>query len=397
MRSASLLALLLPALLVRAHGPDPSDVSLYRRNNLLERAAIQKRCGATLYGIHKRRLARRGAQGPVRRQEPGPAALCSMTPELTEGPYHVNNELYRQNVTDGEPGVPLTLHVTFMDVATCEVAPNLWMEIWAANTTGFYSGFTAASLAAGQGGGGGGPPPDGSMSGGPPGQSGGPPTGTGTGTGSASGAAATTSLSPLSGADSASDDGSPVRGNNATDQLTFLRGVTQANELGEATMYTIVPGWYTGRAVHIHIRVFNGSSVADNGTFISSSGTAHHTGQLFFKQTLLDDIAKLSPYTLNPVAYANATTNEQDGIYPYAGIGGYDPDLETEQLGDDLADGLEGHIVITINGSYISPEVATAYYTGADSNSNSNGTDDDSASGTGANAARRRWSLMGFY
>ncbi|EJD35115.1 aromatic compound dioxygenase [Auricularia subglabra TFB-10046 SS5] len=382
----SLLPLLVPALLVRGHGPDPDDVALYRRTNLLERDAIQKRCGATLYGIHKRRLARRGAQGPARRAEPSPAALCSMTPELTEGPYHVNNELFRQNVTDGEPGVPLTLHVTFMDVATCEVAPNLWMEIWAANTTGFYSGFTAASLAAGQGGGG--PPPGGSMPGGPA-----PPTGTG----SSSGAAATTSLSPLSGADSATDDGSPVRGNNATDQLTFLRGVTQADGQGEATMYTIVPGWYTGRAVHIHIRVFNGSSVADNGTFISSSGTAHHTGQLFFKQELLDDIAKLPPYTLNPVAYENSTTNEQDGIYPYAGIGGYDPDLETELLGDDLAGGLEGHIVITINGSYVSPEVATAYYTGDGEGASNETGSDGSTGGSGTSAARRRWSLMGFY
>ncbi|EJD41959.1 hypothetical protein AURDEDRAFT_168952 [Auricularia subglabra TFB-10046 SS5] len=272
-----------------------------------------------------------------------------MTPELPEGPYHVSNELFRQNVTDSEPGVPLTLHVTFMDVAT---------------TTGFYSGFTATFLAAGQGGGMGGPPLDGSMSGGAP------PTGTG----SSSGAAATRSLGPLSGADSPADDGRPPQQQRDGAAHVPVRR-HPADAQGEATMYTIVPGWYTRRAVHIHIRVFNGSFI------------------LFFKPALLDDIAKLPPHTLNPVVYANLTTDELDGIYLYAGIGDCrslsapvvvltrasfffpfcfpaaslistrssladDLVLETEQLGDDLTNGLEGHIVITINTCVCSPSSA---------------------------------------
>ncbi|KZV92816.1 hypothetical protein EXIGLDRAFT_768645 [Exidia glandulosa HHB12029] len=112
---------------------------------------------------------------------------------------------------------------------------------------------------------------------------------------------------------------------------------------------------------------------------------------------LLDDIAKLAPYTQNPLAYANATTNEEDGIYPYSSIGGYDPDLETEMLGDDLSDGLEGHIVITINGSYVSPEVATAYYNPSSNGTDSSSNSTDTSSDSGTSAARRQFSLFGFF
>lgn len=214
------------------------------------------------------------------------------------------------------------------------------------SATGFYSGFVIASSNAG--GGGGGPPGGGNGTGGPPGggfPGAGGPSGTASPsrTGTTSGAASTTTslctpfpripslyssrilLAPLSGADSGGRGGG---GQNATDNLTFLRGVTQADDKGEATMYTLVPGtpraasalcvltpalgWYTGRAVHIHIRgasrdsrdcarpealaVFNGSSVADNGTFISSSGVAHHTGQVFFSASLLSFSLRPAPH-----------------------------------------------------------------------------------------------------
>ena len=42
---------------------------------------------------------------------------------------------------------------------------------------------------------------------------------------------------------------------NATDNLTWLRGIAQTNEEGIAEFTTVVPGWYPGRAAHIHIKV----------------------------------------------------------------------------------------------------------------------------------------------
>jgi protocatechuate 3,4-dioxygenase beta subunit len=43
---------------------------------------------------------------------------------------------------------------------------------------------------------------------------------------------------------------------------TYLRGIQTTNSNGEVTFTTIYPGWYQGRATHIHVEVVrNGSSV----------------------------------------------------------------------------------------------------------------------------------------
>ena len=43
---------------------------------------------------------------------------------------------------------------------------------------------------------------------------------------------------------------------------TFLRGIQTTNAAGEATFTPIYPGWYSGRATHIHLEVtINGSTV----------------------------------------------------------------------------------------------------------------------------------------
>ncbi|KAH7091821.1 aromatic compound dioxygenase [Auriculariales sp. MPI-PUGE-AT-0066] len=330
---------------VLGHGDhdEPADTALFRRSNLNEHRDIHKRCESTLQFIQKRRLARRGLVGPETRDEDiTPAALCTMVGQTTEGPYYVNNELFRDDVTDGQEGVPLQLKLTIMDVETCDILPNAFVEIWSTNSTGSYSGFTLA-------GGGGGPPGGGNPP--PP-----PPTSTDT-----TSSTSTTTMGPFDGADTPGGGGPP--GQNATDNLTFMRGVTQADDNGEAIFYANVPGWYQGRAVHIHIRVFENSTVADNGTFVSASGTLHHTGQLYFEQELVDNVATLPPYSTNSLPYENATRNDEDGIYPFSTYGGYNPNLATTLLGETLDEGILGEIVITINRTYTSPMRSTAYHT----------------------------------
>src|SRR5437868_1621090 len=54
---------------------------------------------------------------------------------------------------------------------------------------------------------------------------------------------------------------------------TFLRGIQKTDKNGLAMFTTIYPGWYQGRAVHIHVKVHVGGSVV-------------HTGQLFFSDAL---------------------------------------------------------------------------------------------------------------
>ncbi len=46
---------------------------------------------------------------------------------------------------------------------------------------------------------------------------------------------------------------------------------------------TLYPGWYEGRAIHIHVKVHVNSHVS-------------HTGQLFFSEDITAEIARLEPY-----------------------------------------------------------------------------------------------------
>lgn len=68
---------------------------------------------------------------------------CVLSPETTEGPYWVQGELVRKNVTDGQQGVPLTLDIQIIDVNTCEPVPEVFLEIWHCNSTGVYGGVVA--------------------------------------------------------------------------------------------------------------------------------------------------------------------------------------------------------------------------------------------------------------
>jgi protocatechuate 3,4-dioxygenase beta subunit len=65
---------------------------------------------------------------------------------------------------------------------------------------------------------------------------------------------------------------------------TFLRGIQRTNAKGVATLQTIYPGWYPGRAVHIHVKVHVGGNVV-------------HTGQFFFPDAVTDAVYKKAPYS----------------------------------------------------------------------------------------------------
>lgn len=52
---------------------------------------------------------------------------------------------------------------------------------------------------------------------------------------------------------------------------TFLRGVQMTDEAGMAEFDTIFPGWYTGRAIHIHFRVHIGSKLATSQLYFDEA------------------------------------------------------------------------------------------------------------------------------
>jgi len=94
---------------------------------------------------------------------------------------------------------------------------------------------------------------------------------------------------------------------NTTGQ-TFLRGYQITDSKGAVTFKTVVPGWYSGRTIHIHVMILTPSS--------SGSGLTKFTTQLFFDQTLLNALTTtVSPYNTRG---APDTTNAQDSIYSSA-------------------------------------------------------------------------------
>jgi protocatechuate 3,4-dioxygenase beta subunit len=179
------------------------------------------------------------------------SAACVLMPELTEGPYYIDVDLVRRNITEGRPGVPLQLDLTVQDADSCEPIKDATVEIWHADAGGEYSGFGGASSGSGAGG-----PP-----GGPGGQS------------------------------------------ETTNDLRFLRGAQTSDADGKVTFETIYPGWYQGRAVHIHLKVHPG-------------GNTVHTGQLFFEDVVNSEIAKRSPYASRGTP---DVTNGSDGIFGQSG------------------------------------------------------------------------------
>jgi protocatechuate 3,4-dioxygenase beta subunit len=102
------------------------------------------------------------------------------------------------------------------------------------------------------------------------------------------------------------------------DDGTFLRGVQLTDADGVAEFRTIYPGWYTGRAVHIHVKVNLG-------------GAETFTGQLFF-----DDATTAAAYEAEPYAVRGApdTPNSADGIF---GQGGASTVVAVTKQGADYA------------------------------------------------------------
>ena len=83
----------------------------------------------------------------------------------------------------------------------------------------------------------------------------------------------------------------------------FLRGYQQTDADGKATFTTIYPGWYQGRAVHIHFKIRTDAAATSGFEF---------TSQLFF-----DDALNANVYSQGVYAAKGApdVKNASDGIY----------------------------------------------------------------------------------
>lgn len=87
----------------------------------------------------------------------------------------------------------------------------------------------------------------------------------------------------------------------------FLRGYQLTDAQGAARFVTIYPGWYQGRAVHLHFKIRTTPAAQQGYEF---------TSQLYFDEGLSDRVFAREPYSART---GQRTKNEADGIFRNGG------------------------------------------------------------------------------
>ena len=251
-------------------------------------------------------LSRRGflagavALGTLKAMPADPA--CTLTPEQEEGPYYIAAQNVRRSLTEHKQGVALRLRVALVDGRTCAPLPNAAVDIWHCDASGIYSGFAAAAER-GPGLEGPGGPVGPGLRGGPGRGDFGPPNGP-------------DGPMPEPPRELAGSD-APGRGpgggpppSRITDTSRFLRGIQISDEEGLVEFETIYPGWYPGRAIHIHMKVHLGGERAAEKY---KGGHVAHTGQFFFPEEQTVQVAKLQPYAKR--VKVHRTTQAEDNVF----------------------------------------------------------------------------------
>ncbi len=169
----------------------------------------------------------------------GALPACVVVPELTEGPYYVDEKLERSDIrvdtSDGSTVDGKVLRIDWVvsqvDGSACIPLEGVLVDVWHCDALGNYS---------------------------------------------------------------------DVQGEVGHD---YLRGYVHTDGNGKASVTTVYPGWYQGRAVHIHFKIRTDPAEAAGFEF---------TSQLFF-----DDAFSAQVYAAEP--YASKGTpdqkNESDGIF----------------------------------------------------------------------------------
>jgi protocatechuate 3,4-dioxygenase beta subunit len=138
---------------------------------------------------------------------------CSVIATATEGPCTEAADQVRSDVSEGYTGLPVRLALRIID-ASCKAISGAKVKIWHTQVTGSYSGDTP-------------------------------------------------------------NPGMCVK-DSADQAKHYFRGVQTTDANGVVAFDTCFPGWYTGRAIHIHFTV--------------TSGSKSYTSQLIFDQTLITEI-----------------------------------------------------------------------------------------------------------
>jgi protocatechuate 3,4-dioxygenase beta subunit len=167
----------------------------------------------------------------------GTGTVCTLTKAMILGPCYADT-LAREDISEGAAGIPLRLSFRVVHAKDCAPVAGATVDVWHVNVGGNYSEFAAG-----------------------------------------------TTCNP---------------GQESTASQRYCRGVQTTNSEGRVDFSSVVPGWYAGRAVHIHFTV-------------RVNGEEYLTSQLFFDDALLDEIEQQVDYRPRGT---RDTRNTQDIILP---------------------------------------------------------------------------------
>ena len=109
------------------------DARISRRDSLLRLGGLL--AGAASAGAWK--IADSASAGPA--GVASGAVSCVLAPEQTEGPYFVEDQKIRRDITEGKAGVPLALRLTVVDASTCRPLRGAAVDVWHCDPAGVYS------------------------------------------------------------------------------------------------------------------------------------------------------------------------------------------------------------------------------------------------------------------
>ncbi|MFC4069549.1 dioxygenase family protein, partial [Actinoplanes subglobosus] len=170
---------------------------------------------------------------------------CVAKPEMTEGPYYVDEGLERSDIrvdtfdgsVSGGTRFVLDLDVLQIAAGACSALPGAIVDIWHCDAYGVYSDVAA----------------------------------------------------------------------NDSVGHTFLRGYQVSDNCGRVRFVTVLPGWYQGRTVHLHLKIRT----------IGTDGNPYEfTSQLYFTDAFNAAYLATDPYAAKGTP---DTTNATDFIYQQAG------------------------------------------------------------------------------
>lgn len=71
---------------------------------------------------------------------------CALTPAAIQGPYYLNLQLMRKDITEGKPGIPTFVYLRIVD-ESCAPISGAIVDLWHNEALGPYSGFPSEGTA----------------------------------------------------------------------------------------------------------------------------------------------------------------------------------------------------------------------------------------------------------